>query len=171
MKYCRALYEELECSFKKFHCKKTIYMYKIIPCDSNWRCYIKQPLKATLGKPFAVSHSSQSSSTAVKMFTNRSHMRIPMLHTPSAAGLLSLLIGESSVTVHQRQSSAIASVVSMSTHTQCENWVRHTPSCIELRIGWCKWMNEFQLNQIGHDSESNPLFLDSSLDSGIISSE
>ena len=36
-------------------------------------------------KHFAVSNPSQSSCTAVKTFRNSTHMRIPMLHTPSAA--------------------------------------------------------------------------------------
>ena len=58
----------------------------------------KATKKGYQGKPFAVSNPSQTSSTTVKTFTNSTHMRIPMLHTHSAAGMVSLLVDESSVT-------------------------------------------------------------------------
>ena len=58
----------------------------------------KATKKGYQGKLFAVSNPSQSSSTAVKTFTHSTHMRIAMLHTPSTAGLVSSLIGESSAT-------------------------------------------------------------------------
>ena len=75
------------------------YISRLLPCCSCQRSCIKQPRKATQGKPFAASNPSQSSSTAVKTFINHTYMRIPMLHISSAAGPVSLLVRESSVTV------------------------------------------------------------------------
>ena len=46
----------------------------------------KATKKVYTRKRFAVSNPFQSSSTAITTFTNSTYMRIPMLHTPSAAG-------------------------------------------------------------------------------------
>ena len=55
----------------------------------------KATMKGDQGKSFAVSNPSQSSSTAKTTFTSHTRMRIPMLHTPSAAGPVLSLAGES----------------------------------------------------------------------------